>query len=130
MYMAIKLKVPYELAQQAIQEKISELKNRKELQFSGKTYKIQYGSTYVLNTISPILVHCFKEHKPLNESFEFNGLSKLTFILENKESNTVNNTYSDGIDYIVRGNVTLKDEDGYIAVVLEDNKIEITDIEA
>lgn len=125
--MATKLKVPCDLAQRAIQEKIRELDKKGELKYIGKLKKTFGGITYVLRKVEQINVQPIKEHKELNKSFEFKGYSKLTFELNNNDDNTTNGIYSDGFDYIVRGIVTLKDDEGNIAIDVKDNKIEITD---
>ena len=124
--MAIRLEVPSNLAREAIQKEVADLGKRKSLIFTGKTKKEMFFSEYVLKETSAINIQLQKENIPLNEPFEFIGWTKLTYETVAPEE-TGFQSYTDGADYIVRGKATLTDKEGYIAVSIERNEIEITD---
>ncbi len=120
--MAIELRVPNDLAVQAIQEHVADLKQQKKLGFSGKLTKTCASSECKFKEASSIHIQSFKEHCPLNRPFEFEGWARLTYTFEHG-----NGERTDGCDYVIRGEVTLSDDDGYICVSLKNNEIIITD---
>ena len=124
--MALKLRVPRNLAMKAIQEEIADLRKRNVLEFSGKTEKTDAFSKYKLKDVSTIFVQLQNESSPLNETIGFSGWAKLTYeTIESKGG--VPDNIQDGSDYLVRGKAILTDKDGYISVSIEDYTIEITD---
>lgn len=125
--MAVKLEVPCDLAKKAIEEKIADLRNRKALEFSGKTEKVITFSNYTLQKVSKIIIEVNRKTLPLNESIEFIGWTKLTY-KNNVSKEPIPDSYTDGFDYLVKGKAILKDKDDYIDVFIENNVIEITDI--
>ena len=120
-----KLQVPREMAEKAIQEKIAELKKQNTLLFSGITEKTIGNSKANFKNTSTIDVKLSELLLPLNKPFEFKGWTKLTYgVVGPNGENT--GWYDDGVDYVVKGLVTLSCKDGFIAVSIENNTIEIT----
>lgn len=120
--MAEKIKVSAKLAEKVIQEKINELKKKRELKYEGNVSIKISGSSYKLKSVGTIYIHLNNEDKPFNEPFEILGSTKL--IYENDENH---DTIDDGPEYCIRAEATLKDENGYLMVILSENKIIITD---
>lgn len=124
--MAVKLKVPNDLARKAIQEEIVELRKRNVLEFYGKIQKTIAFSKYTFKEMSTICILLPNESLPLSEPFGFSGWAKLTYETIEPQGG-VPNYIQDGRNYLVRGKAILTDKDGYIAVSIENNTIEITD---
>ena len=120
--MAIKLKVPNDLARQAIQEYVAKLNQQKKLNFSGNLTKTYASSKCKLKETSPISIQSFENHCPLNQPCDFEGRARLTYAFEDG-----NGEHTDGRDYIIKGEATLSDDNGYISVSLKNNEIIITD---
>lgn len=124
--MAVKLRVPCDLAKMAIQEEIADLRKQNVLVFSGKTEKTITCSLFKFKDMSTIGIQLKQNTLPLNEFFDFTGWAKLIYeTTDTKED--MPESYSDGRDYIVRGKTILTDKDGYIGVSIKNNTIEITD---
>lgn len=125
MLMGIKLTVTRKLAEYAIKEKINELKQSKELNYSGCLSKLIGNRTHVLYIVSNEIIQVKKENLPLNEFFVFEGWAKLSYQTTEEDDFDI---YEDGSSYEIHGSAQLIDDDGYLEVILYNNTLEITNI--
>lgn len=130
--MAVKLYVPLDLANQAIQEKLNELVRNKQIIYSGELNKTIGNQKFKIKYLSSIHISIPKGKCPMGEIFEFYGSAKLTYILDDESKETAKvEQYQDGSDYRIRGQVKLdsqkfQDDNYYIIVSIVNNTIVIT----
>lgn len=121
--MVIKLKVPKELARDAIQEHVEDLNKQEKLIFKGSVKKTIASTEFILNKVSSIRIQLPEEHCPLDEVFVFLGLAQLSFVTDEPNPDH----FSDSKNYLISGQVSLQDQQGYIYVSLIKNEVIITD---